>query len=117
MVASMLGKLCAMPKLVYHDSSGAAGTVEMGTQTILIGRAVECQIQTQDALVSRKHARVVYDGLYWIEDLGSSNGTFRRLVGPEPLRTVKLRMSLNVTREPRKPGVLTFARLLPMTSM
>ena len=37
--------------------------------------------------------------------------------GPEPGRTVKLRMSLNVAREPRKPGVLTFARLLPMTSM
>ncbi len=65
-----------MPKLVYHDSSGATGTVEMGTQAVLIGRAVECQIQTQDALVSRKHARVIYDGLYWIEDLGSSNGVY-----------------------------------------
>jgi hypothetical protein len=38
-------------------------------------------------------------------------------LGPEPERTVKLRMSLNVAREPRKPGVLTLARLLPMTSM
>ena len=77
-----------MPKLVYHDSSGAAGTVEMGTQTILIGRAVECQIQTQDALVSRKHARVVYDGLYWIEDLGSSNGVY---VGTERVQRQQLR--------------------------
>lgn len=77
-----------MPKLVYHDSSGAAGTVEMGTQTILIGRAVECQIQTQDALVSRKHARVVYDGLYWIEDLGSSNGVY---VGAERVQRQQLR--------------------------
>ena len=59
--------------------------MEMGTQTILIGRAVECQIQTQDALVSRKHARVVYDGLYWIEDLGSSNGTFLKVHGERPL--------------------------------
>jgi hypothetical protein len=77
-----------MPKLVYHDSSGAAGTVEMGTQTILIGRAVECQIQTQDALVSRKHARVTYDGLYWIEDLGSSNGVY---VGTERVQRQQLR--------------------------
>ncbi len=77
-----------MPKLVYHDSSGAAGTVEMGTQTILIGRAVECQIQTQDALVSRKHARVIYDGLYWIEDLGSSNGVY---VGTERVQRQQLR--------------------------
>lgn len=77
-----------MPKLVYHDSSGATGTVEMGTQAVLIGRAVECQIQTQDALVSRKHARVVYDGLYWIEDLGSSNGVY---VGAERVNRQQLR--------------------------
>ena len=77
-----------MPKLVYHDSSGATGTVEMGTQAVLIGRAVECQIQTQDALVSRKHARVIYDGLYWIEDLGSSNGVY---VGTERVNRQQLR--------------------------
>lgn len=77
-----------MPKLVYHDSSGATGAVEVGTQTVLIGRAVECQIQTQDALVSRKHARVVYDGLYWIEDLGSSNGVY---FGSERVQRQQLR--------------------------
>ena len=77
-----------MPKLVYHDSSGATGTVEMGTQAVLIGRAVECQIQTQDALVSRKHARVIYDGLYWIEDLGSSNGVY---FGTERVQRQQLR--------------------------
>jgi pSer/pThr/pTyr-binding forkhead associated (FHA) protein len=77
-----------MPKLVYHDTAGVAGTVEVGTQTILIGRAVECQIQTQDALVSRKHARVFYDGLYWVEDLGSSNGVH---FGTEKVQRQQLR--------------------------
>ena len=38
-------------------------------------------------------------------------------LGPDPDRIVKLRMSPNVVREDQKPGVLTLARLLPMTSM
>lgn len=44
---------------------------------VLIGRATDCQIQTQDAQVSRRHARVIFDGsAYWIEDCGSANGVF-----------------------------------------
>lgn len=77
-----------MPKLVYHDSSGTRGTVEMGAETILIGRAADCQIQTQDGLVSRRHARVSYDGAYWIEDNGSANGVY---VGSERVQRYKLR--------------------------
>lgn len=77
-----------MPKLVYHDSSGTKGTVEMGAETILIGRAADCQIQTQDGLVSRRHARVSYDGAYWIEDNGSANGVY---VGSERVQRYKLR--------------------------
>jgi hypothetical protein len=38
-------------------------------------------------------------------------------LGAVPARTVLLMMSLNVGRAPRKPAVLTLARLLPMTSM
>src|SRR3981189_141765 len=65
-----------MPKLIYHDSDGIDKVVMLGSEPILIGRATECQIQTQDAMVSRRHARIVWDGNYWIEDLGSSNGGF-----------------------------------------
>src|SRR3569832_714078 len=65
-----------MPKLVFHDSDGIDKTIPLGTEPILIGRASECQIQTHDAMVSRKHARITWDGSYWIEDLGSSNGVF-----------------------------------------
>lgn len=77
-----------MPKLVYHDSSGQRGTVEMGAETVLIGRAADCQIQTQDGLVSRRHARVSYDGAYWVEDNGSANGVY---VGSERVQRYKLR--------------------------
>ena len=67
-----------MPKLVYSDSSSVEHTLELGGEPVLIGRAPECQVQTQDALVSRRHARIVWDGGYWIEDLGSANGVLLR---------------------------------------
>src|SRR5579883_2282050 len=66
-----------MPKITFHDSSGVPRTVDIGAEPVLIGRATECLIQTQDGLVSRRHARIfAQDGLYFIEDLGSSNGVY-----------------------------------------
>ncbi|HMU40093.1 MAG TPA: FHA domain-containing protein [Pseudomonadota bacterium] len=66
-----------MAKLFYRDVSGFTGTVDVQNVPVLIGRATDCQIQTQDAQVSRRHARVVFDGAaYWIEDTGSANGVY-----------------------------------------
>lgn len=48
-----------------------------GADPVLIGRDHECQIQNADASVSRHHARVERrGGVYHVEDLGSTNGTF-----------------------------------------
>jgi pSer/pThr/pTyr-binding forkhead associated (FHA) protein len=77
-----------MPKLVYHDSDGVEKVINLGADPVLIGRATECQIQTQDAMVSRRHARIIWDGSYWIEDLGSSNGVF---VGSEKVQRAAIR--------------------------
>jgi pSer/pThr/pTyr-binding forkhead associated (FHA) protein len=79
-----------MPKLIYHDSDGIDRVLTLGSEQVLIGRAAECQVQTQDAMVSRRHARIVWDGNYWIEDLGSSNGVY---IGHE-----------RITRAPFRPG-------------
>src|SRR5437588_13039444 len=79
-----------MPKLIFRDSDGVDKTLDLGAEPTLIGRAGECQVQTQDAMVSRRHARIVWDGGYWIEDLGSSNGVY---VGAE-----------RVQRSPLRPG-------------
>src|SRR5215470_10623231 len=66
-----------MPTLHYNDSDGIDRIVPIGLDAVLIGRATECHIQSTDARVSRKHARIFRDGdFYWIEDLGSSNGVF-----------------------------------------
>ena len=38
--------------------------------------------------MSRRHAALEYkEGDYWLEDLGSQNGTFLRLRGPRPLES------------------------------
>ena len=54
-------------------------------------------------------------GLLWL--LAMLLVPFAEWIGGVPARTVLLMMSLNVGRAPRKPAVLTLARLLPMTSM
>src|SRR5689334_22303761 len=90
-----------MPTLVYNDSDGVDKTLPIGSEPILIGRATDCQIQSNDARVSRKHARIFLDSQgYWIEDLGSSNGVFigteRVMRAPLPVGEVVVIGSLMV---------------------
>src|SRR5512132_2092073 len=67
---------------------GAAYTLE-GDQ-ITIGRDSSNTITINDAEISRRHARLTYQGgKYVLEDLGSTNGTFvngQRLAGPRVLK-------------------------------
>ncbi len=37
----------------------------------------EVDLVLSDASVSRIHARIVYDGEYYLEDMNSTNGTFK----------------------------------------
>lgn len=44
---------------------------------ITVGRAAGCQVTVDDTYVSQLHARVFQrDGQYYVEDLGSTNGTY-----------------------------------------
>lgn len=46
---------------------------------IIIGRSRPCALRLDSADVSGRHARVGFDGdNFWVEDLGSTNGTFVR---------------------------------------
>jgi pSer/pThr/pTyr-binding forkhead associated (FHA) protein len=67
---------------------GAAFTLE-GDQ-LSIGRDSTNEIVINDAEVSRRHARLTFQGgKYVLEDLGSTNGTFvngQRLAGPRVLK-------------------------------
>jgi pSer/pThr/pTyr-binding forkhead associated (FHA) protein len=63
--------------------------IALNRPELVLGRDASADIPLPDAEVSRRHARVyLQGGGYWIEDLGSTNGTFvkdRRLVGPHAL--------------------------------
>ena len=55
-----------------------AGTeVDLGSAPIMLGRAQECTLVLDDDYSSGKHARLFPQGSRWfIEDLGSTNGTW-----------------------------------------
>ena len=69
-------------------TTGKTYTLEAGE--ISVGRDPSNDIVINDAEVSRKHARLLFqDGSYVLEDLGSTNGTYingQRLMGPYQLR-------------------------------
>lgn len=56
-----------------------------------IGRGTDADIWVEDGGVSRRHARITCrpDGRYFIEDLGSTNGTF---IGPERVEISEIRL-------------------------
>ncbi len=57
---------------------------------MVIGRADKCHLVLDDTYVSQMHARIfARDGVYVLEDLGSTNGTYlngRQLQRPERLK-------------------------------
>jgi hypothetical protein len=75
--------------VVVHSSQGQKlGTFRLSGQ-VQIGRDASCDITVDDAYVSQQHARLYgEDGSWFVEDLGSTNGTYlndRRLASPAPV--------------------------------
>jgi hypothetical protein len=66
------------PALVVRSGGGRAGeTFHPESERTTIGRSPDCEIFLDDVTVSRKHAVLTQrDGSFFIEDLGSLNGTF-----------------------------------------
>jgi pSer/pThr/pTyr-binding forkhead associated (FHA) protein len=51
--------------------------IELGEGEVIIGRGSSCKLQLLSKSVSRKHARIFFrNDEYYIEDLGSTNGTY-----------------------------------------
>ena len=78
--------------VVQGANPGSAIPFAPGARTIRIGRAVDNDIVTNDAAVSRSHARVeVGEGQCLIADAGSRGGVekmgFRLGEAPEPLES------------------------------
>jgi hypothetical protein len=63
--------------LVVTEGSLKGTTITLGQAPILIGRAPECTLVLDDDYASGRHARLSQSGGVWtLEDLNSTNGTF-----------------------------------------
>lgn len=81
----------ATPRVVIFWDGGFAAA-ELHRSPLLIGRSSDCDLCVDHPSVSRRHAVVHADAaVAWIEDLGSSNGTWVRGGRVEPRRKVPLR--------------------------
>jgi len=67
----------APTQLVITEGGNAGVSVPLGTEPILLGRGADATIRLDDDYVSTRHARFVPHGEDWyVEDLGSTNGTY-----------------------------------------
>ena len=78
-------------QLVMRAGPNPGKAFSLSQSEIVIGRDVSADLTINTAEISRKHARLRLDaGVYIIEDLGSTNGTFvngQRLTVPVALRS------------------------------
>jgi hypothetical protein len=72
-------------KVVIHTEGAKPRTVPVGGNMV-VGRTPECELALDDTFVSQQHARLfAKNGSWYVEDLGSTNGTFvndQRLAAP-----------------------------------
>ena len=73
-------------KVLVVDHEGAKSETIRLSEPLQVGRADACQIKLGDTYISQFHARLFpRDGTWYVEDLGSTNGTYlnqRKLTGP-----------------------------------
>jgi pSer/pThr/pTyr-binding forkhead associated (FHA) protein len=67
----------ARPSMLMVSSDGQKPRSARLDGSTTIGRSVECELRLDDTYVSQQHARIFDRGGNWyVEDLGSTNGTF-----------------------------------------
>lgn len=76
--------------LVVRAADGRRVAARKLDGPVQIGRGPACDLRLEDAYVSNVHARIFPRGDGWyVEDLGSTNGTFvneERITAPAPVR-------------------------------
>ncbi len=69
------GEACLV--LIYPTGPDMGRRWELGTDEIVVGRGADCDIMIDRDSVSRRHARVFrVDDQWFVEDLGSTNGSY-----------------------------------------
>jgi hypothetical protein len=90
------------PSQLVVTEGGLTGTrIGLTGAPVLIGRANDSTLVLEDDYASTRHARIsLQNGIWIVEDLGSTNGTYlgqRKLDGPTPLEPgVPLRIGKTV---------------------
>ncbi|MCL4529439.1 MAG: FHA domain-containing protein [Chloroflexi bacterium] len=83
--------MAAQFQFVMRSGPTPGATFSLEGDQLIIGRDSSSNVAINDAEVSRKHARLTFQGgKYVIEDLGSTNGTFvngQRLASPIVLKS------------------------------
>ncbi|WP_456695042.1 FHA domain-containing protein FhaB/FipA [Aeromicrobium sp. P5_D10] len=76
-------------KLQVVSGPNSGQSVPLGDAPILLGRGTDAAIRLDDDYVSTRHARFATNGEQWfVEDLGSTNGTYlgsQRITAPVPI--------------------------------
>lgn len=79
----------AAHQLVVTAGQLAGTRITLGEAQITIGRAEDSTLVITDDYASARHARLVpRDGQWYVEDLGSTNGTYldrAKVTGPTPV--------------------------------
>jgi hypothetical protein len=83
------GRHSALVLQIVEPAAQAGRSFDVGEE-LTVGRAAGCQVTLDDTYVSQLHARVfTRDGQVFVEDLGSTNGTYlnkRKVSGPMVLK-------------------------------
>jgi len=79
----------ALSQLIVTEGALAGTRIALAGKPILIGRANDSTLVLTDDYASTRHARVSEsNGVWYLEDLGSTNGTYvgqTKVTGPVPL--------------------------------
>jgi pSer/pThr/pTyr-binding forkhead associated (FHA) protein len=100
---------------------GAPPTIRHFSQAeILIGRDSHCDIPIDDEAASVRHARLTYHhGQWWLEDLGSTNGTQLNnealtiptvVIGGDQVQCGKTLLTINLGIDPQNPPTIQIPR-------
>ena len=72
--------------VVVRTPDGAKPQTVRMSASMVVGRGPECELRIEDTYASQQHARLFgKNGAWYVEDLGSTNGTFvndQRLAAP-----------------------------------
>jgi len=106
-----------MTKLYIMDGAMAGKSFDLKSGTTLIGRTADNDLQIKDAAVSRKHLKIMRkEERFFVEDLGSQNGTWVRgqLIRPKEAVEVEEGVSIiigdvlaNLGRKPSEDYLAT----------